>query len=395
MAWFKRRKKTRDSAHNSTDDGYESTDNHGWINAFFVAAGGGLLFILIFAIGSGAFWRSLSVATLLAGASLVVGGLVGLLFGIPRSLQGERGANVEPGKAEAASDEATSERYAANTNLERLSDWLTGIIVGVSLIQAKEIADLVKKAAIMFGGAIGSNGSNGGTAIALSIMVYYAGAGLIFGFLWTRMFLPRLFTLADLAARVRKVRVRERRAQQVQYDVRCLHLAERYLEEEVEPQDFTVDDLRSIIRKASSNARTLLFYKAQRARKTPLAARSIPIFDELVKLDTDQMHYSNRTQLAYALKDNPNATDDDLQWAINLLTQATSIRERYGKIKSPLEKFNRAVCRIRTDPEFKLGQASQPQNQNLVYSDLAPDGEKRFTDVNVSNWLILNPRNQQ
>lgn len=62
---------------------------------------------------------------LLALASVMVGVLVGFLFGIPRALQ-----NAGTGGAEAGWG-----RYSTNTNLEQISDWLTKILVGVGLVE--------------------------------------------------------------------------------------------------------------------------------------------------------------------------------------------------------------------------------------------------------------------
>jgi hypothetical protein len=57
----------------------------------------------------------LAVGLLVAGGAFLAGGLLGFLFGIPRSIGG---AETE------ATDATRRARYLPNTNLEQISDWL-------------------------------------------------------------------------------------------------------------------------------------------------------------------------------------------------------------------------------------------------------------------------------
>ena len=91
----------------------------------------GLGAILVYAWGD---WSTLAVAALVAGGAFLAGGLLGFLFGIPRSLAVQEGVADQGG-------------YQPNTNLEQISDWLTKILVGVGLVQfttfAGHVSDLV------------------------------------------------------------------------------------------------------------------------------------------------------------------------------------------------------------------------------------------------------------
>jgi hypothetical protein len=69
-------------------------------------------------------------ALMLAGAALLVGGTLGFLFGVPRTLTGERLPDATLNGARAAAP-----GYGANTNLEQISDWLTKILVGIGVAQ--------------------------------------------------------------------------------------------------------------------------------------------------------------------------------------------------------------------------------------------------------------------
>jgi hypothetical protein len=78
----------------------------------------------------------LGLSMLVSLASALVGGFLGFLFGIPKSLQ----KGNEMVLATATNGNPTKERpYSNNTNLEQISDWLTKIIVGVSLTQIPAI----------------------------------------------------------------------------------------------------------------------------------------------------------------------------------------------------------------------------------------------------------------
>src|SRR5690349_20427007 len=89
-------------------------------------------------------WSAFASAIMMSMASVLLGGLTGFLFGIPRAL------------TSATSGNSGSRRpFLENTNLEQVSDWLTKIIVGVSLVQFSNIIsgtrDLAKTVAPIFG----------------------------------------------------------------------------------------------------------------------------------------------------------------------------------------------------------------------------------------------------
>ena len=108
-----------------------------WMRLILIAIFLGLFCLIVNGFGS---LSSFTVGLLLAAASLSVGGLAGFLFGVPRSLQ----TPVLPpvggdGRSQKQADEIAA-RYATNTNLEQISDWLTKILVGVGLTQIGTIS---------------------------------------------------------------------------------------------------------------------------------------------------------------------------------------------------------------------------------------------------------------
>lgn len=64
-------------------------------------------------------------------SSSAVGGLIGLLFGIPKLASTD--GSAQPSTA--------VRRYVGNTNLEGISDWLTKAMIGAGLVEARSVAD--------------------------------------------------------------------------------------------------------------------------------------------------------------------------------------------------------------------------------------------------------------
>jgi hypothetical protein len=143
-------------------------------------------------------------ALLWSGAWFAVGSFIGFIFGIPRSLSSDTARTDVPARVpakpqtEAALQAAAVGRgpsTAVNTNLEQISDWLTKIIVGVSLVNSGQIGDIMLRAADIMAGSLG--GGPARKSLALAILVYFSVLGLLGGYLLTRLFLQRAFDTAN------------------------------------------------------------------------------------------------------------------------------------------------------------------------------------------------------
>jgi hypothetical protein len=77
-----------------------------------------------------------------------------------------------------------------NTNIETVSDWLTKIIVGVGLIHLKDIGAFLDSLSNDLADALTID-----QPCALALIIYFFLAGLIHGYLLTRMFLSWQFSL--------------------------------------------------------------------------------------------------------------------------------------------------------------------------------------------------------
>ncbi|MFD8495903.1 hypothetical protein [Amycolatopsis sp. NPDC059657] len=144
------------------------------VNLALIAVGVGA--VLVFGIGQ----QSLSATTtglLLAMAAFVIGVLAGFVFGLPRTVQGERPKD----------DVGNGPSYLANTNLEQISDWLTKIIVGVGLVEATSFGTWFGRFSTSLGPALG-DGAAGVVAVGTTV-AFFAPLGFLSGYLWARTFL--------------------------------------------------------------------------------------------------------------------------------------------------------------------------------------------------------------
>lgn len=122
-------------------------------------------------------------------ASFMGGGILGFLFGIPRY------AASPSDKKVLTEADASAVKYQANTNLEQISDWLTKILVGVGLTQFRPIGEGFGRLFERVGASISSSSS--ATVIAGTLIVLCGTSGFLFFYLWSRVYLPKIFSNAD------------------------------------------------------------------------------------------------------------------------------------------------------------------------------------------------------
>jgi CheY-like chemotaxis protein len=143
-------------------------------------------------------------------ACLASGGIVGFLFGIPRVLQDNPAVAISNNN-NAANNNATDEnndnnneknksaplsyRIMVNTNLEQISDWLTKIIVGLGLIELRNVPSYLNSLSVFF--SSGLNGTVAAQSLASAIIVYFVIVGFLGVYLMTRIYLAQVFSKAD------------------------------------------------------------------------------------------------------------------------------------------------------------------------------------------------------
>jgi hypothetical protein len=159
---------------------------------------------------------AIALGLLLLGGSGLVGGVLGLLFGIPKSVSDPVALRASqpstPSSGVTANENETRSSYTVNTNLEQISDWLTKIIVGVGLTQLPTIRDQLRNLADYFGNGFAVAGASppetAAPMVAAIILVYGFTAGFLAGYLLTRIFLPGAFVRADDQLRQSNIRLK-------------------------------------------------------------------------------------------------------------------------------------------------------------------------------------------
>jgi hypothetical protein len=165
-----------------------------------VAAGAGCVVVFAF-VSQAATWaeyaRTVAGLLMIAGCAWSVGGLVGFLFGIPRTL------SLPSGDVAGEALGRDQLHYRVNTNLEQISDWLTKILVGVGLAELHQMPAALRGASDYVAAAIGGRAAADLSGFLAALLVYFSIVGLMTGYLGTRVLLAPLFKLADTRARPR------------------------------------------------------------------------------------------------------------------------------------------------------------------------------------------------
>lgn len=347
--WMSRQKQATDEPAKKLTKGDETARRA--MFAFLTASVVGLLFIVIFAIDSENFATFVSISSvgvMIAGASMLIGGLLGFLFGIPRTLQqAEPAQQLSPaadGAGKAANKEAQKPAYAANTNLEEISDWLTKILVGVGLTQIGTIRGELWALAQRLAAGLGD--SPGNAVFALAIMIFFSVSGFMLGFLWTRLYLAGAFRRADTDLSD-QVNALARKTEERDTDSTAHSLILEQLDTDTD--DIDQKSLTDAIKAATKDTQVSIFTRARNVRRRtwkeeetkPEMEKTIRVFRALVAADPKMHRY--HAQLGYTLKDKDNPEWEEAEQCLN---KAIEIRDRVGGRGYLLYEFNRAICRI-------------------------------------------------
>lgn len=350
--------------------------NRAAVSALYGIAGAmiaGLIVIVLYSMsasGMSQFLVAIGVGLLVAGAFSMAGGLLGFLFGIPRSLQASdtsAGQSSRTGQSAGTTNDKAA-AYRANTNLEQISDWLTKILVGVGLTQLTVLPEKLQALAQFLSPGFGNVPRP--DVMAISVVLYFAISGFLFGYLWTRLRLGEALHEADVAALGEKIGELER---QMSIDAKALSLAQQQLNPRSDSPEVAQDALRDAIMKASPAAKTTVFYQAWDVRSKnwrddkPRMERTISIFRALADSDVGDKYHANHGQLGFALKDK---TKPEWADAEKELTKAIEIRGEWRTQGWLFYEFARAICRIHLEEDLQKGKAGPSPNREKILADL-------------------------
>lgn len=137
------------------------------------------------------FFTVVGMGILVSLASLVAGGLVGFLFGIPKSAEDKESKDPQSkdGGATTSKESSSLPILRRNTNIEEISDWLTKIIVGLGIYELKNVPELFRRLSAFLSPAFG--GGQGSGPLAVILVVTFSCSGFILGYLLTVLFITK------------------------------------------------------------------------------------------------------------------------------------------------------------------------------------------------------------
>ena len=154
-----------------------------------------LAFAAVVVAGYGATtrsWTLLTIEALIGTAALSVGGLLGFLFGIPRTMRPRNSESVTgaDNRREAAAP------YEPSNNLEQVADWLTKILVGVGLVELGKIGNALAQIGDQVAKSVAPPPA-GTNVVTEVILIALATIGFLASFLWTRIYYGGIQARAD------------------------------------------------------------------------------------------------------------------------------------------------------------------------------------------------------
>ncbi|KAA9325010.1 pYEATS domain-containing protein [Adhaeribacter soli] len=167
--------------------------------ALFVLTGlAGIVILSIVAFGVINETKEFASATIIvAFCATIVGGLIGFLFGIPRTNQVDQNEITIVNNFGRNGHRNVDERYSFNTNLEQISDWLTKILIGVGLTQLYKLGDTIDKISRSILGDLNEGSPKTGASLLSVTIVCFLIYGFMVGYLWTRLYYHHLLAKAD------------------------------------------------------------------------------------------------------------------------------------------------------------------------------------------------------
>jgi hypothetical protein len=350
----------------------------------------GLPFIAVFvyalARNSASIW---AVATMIGSGVFALGALLGFLFGIPRLLasQAEHAAGVE----------SEQFRYLPNSNLEQVSDWLTKILIGVGLVELTSLVNAIGEFASTLKPALGNDAAAQMFAIGLILSFFIS--GFLAGYLFTRLRLQAVLTLADFSALKRKVvdAALDRVDEQGKVDADALTFVARQLDPD--ERDPPTNELEAAVAPASAGVKKQIFDQARRRRQEAWRrgdrrAMSLigPVFKALIAGDPKEHFHRSFAQLGYVFKD---SSERDPSAAEQYLSKAIEIRDRNEERGYRIYELNRALCRIALDTDSG-DLPSDPAVKDRILSDLRAARSEATSrriiekDEKIQSWLERN-----
>ena len=118
-------------------------------------------------------------------AAAAVGAILGFLFGLPRARVSDLPSGETP----------TSTFYLTNSNLIKVSDWLTTIVIGLGLVNLGKVVPALRSLGHALHEPLGGVAYSG--AVGISVLIVGILAGFVLDYLWTSIRVRELLEEAE------------------------------------------------------------------------------------------------------------------------------------------------------------------------------------------------------
>lgn len=158
----------------------------------------GLITVLIYL---GIKWEGGFLPVVWSLAFLICGAGIGFLFGIPRILTDDIVPENLPLANNAAADgRKLKSNYRPSTHLERISEWLTTLIVGLTLVQWNYVVTSFNSVSQYIAKGLNQQNPEAHLSFASALMLYFSVAGFLGAYMLTRTYLSKIFELYDVGS---------------------------------------------------------------------------------------------------------------------------------------------------------------------------------------------------
>jgi hypothetical protein len=137
-------------------------------------------------------------ALLLFFAAGALGAGVGFLFGLPRARYADQAATAGADGAPPTTGNARPSAFLANTNLVKVSDWLTTIVIGLGLVNLAKLGPAASNLRDALQEPLG--GSPNAGVIGVATVIVGLLAGMLLTYLWTSTRVRELFEQTETEA---------------------------------------------------------------------------------------------------------------------------------------------------------------------------------------------------